>query len=90
MSDTAEAEEPWLHVTFRYPVRLLLQGRSTPVVAVNAQIASTNGASLTLRVRQIYASADPRAPVTAMSASGTVIVQYDNIAGRVQLKELPK
>lgn len=81
-------ETPWSHVSFKYPVRVVLQGKSTPLIAVTGKLFDHGTNEVKIFTKQIYQALTGAG--TAITSSGVLLVSRDNIAGRLLLKELPK
>lgn len=82
-TDKSEKRKGW-HITFMQPVRVMLQGKSTPLAAVTAYEPATplSGSEvLSLKCRVIFPVA-----AGAFTASMTIEVSRHNIAGVVEVE----
>lgn len=84
-------EAPWCHIAFRFPIRVLLQGKSTAVYAVNAQVIENHDQdAIRIRTRHLYSPTNAGASATATTGTGELTIPRDNIASILTLRELPK
>jgi hypothetical protein len=83
MTDDEKPPEPkWAHIGFMHPVRVCLEGKSLPIVAVTGTLHDSNprdgGETLTIKAKWLFpANAGPH------KCSATIITPVANIVSTV-------